>query len=154
VADRCRFLTATDTPADVVLSLDAFEHFDDPAQILRLMAGLLRPGGVALVAFGPTWLHPRGGHSFSVFPWAHLVFTESALIRWRADFAADGATSFRTIDGGLNQMTVGHFERLVAESPFRLDRLECVPIRPAWWLHCRPTREFLTSFVRARLTLP
>jgi SAM-dependent methyltransferase len=151
LTDRCEFVTRADTKADVVLSLDAFEHFSDPAGILDIMAGLLAPNGRVFVTFGPTWLHPRGGHSFSVFPWAHLVFTERALIRWRADFTSDGATSFGTVEGGLNQITIRRFEKLVAASPLRLESLECVPIRAARPLHNRLTREFLTSFVRATL---
>jgi SAM-dependent methyltransferase len=40
VADRCKFATETQEKADVVLSLDAFEHFDDPAGVLRVMRGV------------------------------------------------------------------------------------------------------------------
>ena len=41
VSDRCLFTTQTDEKADVILSLDAFVHFDDPAEILRIMRRLL-----------------------------------------------------------------------------------------------------------------
>ena len=34
VADRCTFVTTTTERADVIVSLDAFEHFEDPAGIL------------------------------------------------------------------------------------------------------------------------
>lgn len=151
VTDRCEFVTATDAKADVILSKDAFEHFDDPAAVLRLMASLLKPDGCVLVSFGPTWLHPHGGHLFSVFPWSHLVFTEKALLRWRSDFKRDGATRFAEVDGGLNQMTISRFEALVAESPLRLAALETVPISGLRRLDWRPLREFTTSFVRCRL---
>ncbi len=70
------------------------------------MASLLKPSGFALVEFGYTWFHPYGGHLFSVFPWAHLIFTEKSLIRWRSDFKTDGATRFQEVAGGLNQMTI------------------------------------------------
>src|SRR5215475_12353585 len=33
VSDRCLFTTATAEKADVILSIDAFEHFDDPAAV-------------------------------------------------------------------------------------------------------------------------
>ncbi len=154
VADRCVFATHTDERADVVLSLDAFEHFADPAGILTLMHDLVKPGGRLLVSFGPTWYHPRGGHLFSVFPWAHLLFSERALLRWRADFIHDGATRFHEVRGGLNQMTVRRFERLVAASPFEIDALEALPIAALRPLACRLTREFTTSFVRATLRRP
>jgi SAM-dependent methyltransferase len=152
VADRCRFATDADELADVVLSLDAFEHFADPAGVLRVMRGMLKQTGRVIAVFGPTWYHPLGGHLFSVFPWAHLVFTEQALIRWRSDFKTDGATRFGEVEGGLNQMTIRRFERLVRESDFDLESLEAVPIRRLAWLANPLTREFTTAVVRCRLT--
>lgn len=151
VADRCHFTTGTDERADVIVSLDAFEHFDDPAGVLRAMRALLSDDGRALIVFGPTWYHPLGGHLFSVFPWAHLVFTERALIRWRSDFKTDGATRFGEVEGGLNQMTIRRFRRLVAESPFRFESFEPVPIRRLRPLSNALTREFTTAVVRCKL---
>lgn len=153
VAALTRFVPATEARYDVILSLDAFEHFDDPAHILRLMAGLLRPGGYVLASFGPTWYHPRGGHLFSVFPWAHLIFTEQALCRWRAGFIRDGARRFREVGGGLNGLTIAAFRRLVARSPFRFAYFEAVPIRGTRRFHNALTREWLTSLVRCKLVL-
>jgi SAM-dependent methyltransferase len=152
VADRCLFTTSTNEPADIVISVDAFEHFADPAQVLLTMSTLLKPQGEVLISFGPTWYHPRGGHLFSVFPWAHILLTERALIRWRSTFKTDGATRFSEVAGGLNQMTIARFEKLVAHSPFELASLEAVPIRPLRHLHSRLTREFTTAVVRCRLT--
>ena len=97
--DRCIFVERPAEPTDVVISNDAFEHFDDPAGVLRDMAGLIGPDGKVFVAFGPPWLHPRGGHLFSAFPWAHLIFTEACLIRWRARFRKDGARRFAEVPG-------------------------------------------------------
>ena len=151
MADRIAFVQQATEPVDVVISLDSFEHFADPAAVLRTMHALLLPGGQVLTSFGPTWYHPLGGHLFSIFPWAHLVFTERALIRWRAGFKTDGATRFSEVAGGLNQMTIGRFERLVAASPLRLVDLEAVPIRRLRRLATRVTREFTTAVVRARL---
>jgi hypothetical protein len=97
-------------------------------------------------------LHPLGGHLFSVFPWAHLIFTESALIRWRADFKSDGATRFGEVAGGLNQMTVRRFRKLVEHSGFAVERFEAVPIRRARYLANALTRELVTSIVRCELS--
>jgi SAM-dependent methyltransferase len=151
VADRCVFTTRADERADVILSIDGFEHYDDPGGMLSLMRELLLPGGRVLVAFGPPWFHPLGGHLFSIVPWAHLVFSERALIRWRSDFKDDGATCFREVAGGLNQMTVRRFERLVARSDFALEGFEAVPIRRLRWLASGLTRELVTSIVRCTL---
>ena len=85
VSDRCTFATTTSEPVEVITTIDAFEHFSEPEKILALMGSLLGPGGEVIFSFGPTWYHPLGGHLFSVFPWAHVVMTEKALVRWRGD---------------------------------------------------------------------
>ena len=151
VADRVTFVSAFHGTADVIVSIDAFEHFGDPADILRIMRGMLEPGGELIASFGPTWYHPLGGHLFSVFPWAHLLFTERALLRWRSEFKSDGATRFHEVAGGLNQMTIARFRALVSASGFRAEQIEPVPIRKLSRLHFRMTEEFTSAIVRARL---
>jgi SAM-dependent methyltransferase len=151
VSDRCVFTTHASERADVIVSIDGFEHYDDPEQVLRIMGRLLKPDGRVLITFGPPWLHPLGGHLFSVFPWAHLVFTERALIRWRSDFKSDGATRFCEVQGGLNEMSVRRFRRLIARSDFEVETFEAVPIKRVRWLWNTLTREFLTSVVRCTL---
>lgn len=147
----CEFAYTAKEPADIIVSLDSFEHFSDPAQVLEVMNSLLKPNGEIIASFGPSWYHPLGGHLFSVFPWAHLIFSEKALIRWRSDFKSDGATKFGEVEGGLNQMTIRRFEQLVAKSPFRVEELDLVPIRKLKPLHNRLTREFTTALVRCRM---
>jgi SAM-dependent methyltransferase len=151
VSEHCIFATKTDEKADVIMSLDAFEHFEDPAEILRIMRGLLKDEGRVMAVFGPTWFHPLGGHQFSVFPWAHLIFSEHALISWRSNFKSDNATRFNEVEGGLNQMTIRRFEQIVAASDFQFESFEAVPIRRTRLLHNRVTREFFSSMVHCRL---
>jgi SAM-dependent methyltransferase len=152
VSDRCTFVarwTGTGA-ADVIVSLDSFEHFDDPAEILVTMHGMLKPGGCVIAAFGPPWYHPYGGHLFSVFPWAHCVFSEYAMVTWRSHLPGKGPTrSFR--EAGLNKMTVRRFERIIEESPFRFVSFEAVPIRRLRWIANPVLRELTTSIVRCRL---
>jgi SAM-dependent methyltransferase len=151
---RCEnvsFQRAPSAKVDVVVSIDAFEHFADPPAILKSMAEMLKPDGYALLSFGPTWFHPLGGHLFSVFPWAHLIFSEESLCRWRSHIRSDGARRFCEVEGGLNQMTIRRFEQLVESSPFRVEQLEAIPIRAARLLHNRLTREFFTAVVRCKL---
>jgi SAM-dependent methyltransferase len=145
------FSAASLPPADVIFSLDAFEHYNEPDEILKHMRTLLRSGGRVLICFGPPWLHPYGGHLFSIFPWSHLLFTEKAQIRWRSDFKTDGATRFHEVDGGLNQMTIQEFKRLIAASDFMVEKFEPVPIRKLRWFSNTVTREFTTSIVRCTL---
>ena len=118
------------------------------------MSALLQPAGEVIVSFGPTWYHPLGGHLFSVFPWAHLLFSEKALIRWRSTFKSDGATRFSEVAGGLNQMTISKFEDLIEDSPFKLASMELVPIKKVRRFHGRLTREFTTAIVRCYLVKP
>jgi len=148
---RCIFTTETAETADLITSIDAFEHFTEPKLALDAMYRLLRPGGTLVASFGPTWYHPLGGHLFSIFPWAHLIFTEDALIAWRSDFKTDGATKFHEIAGGLNRMSIGRFERMAAESAFKVAAIEPVPIRKLRRVHCKWTREWTSAIVRARL---
>jgi SAM-dependent methyltransferase len=149
VADRTVFATTADEPVDAIVSLDTFEHFQDPDAVLRTMARLLRPGGEVLVSFGPIWFHPLGGHFYSVFPWAHLIFSEPTLVRWRSIYKPDGLRSIA--ETGLNRMTIRRFRRIVERSPLRFRSFETVPIRPLRRFHNRLTREFTTSTVRCAL---
>ena len=151
VSRRCLFTTQTTEKADVIVSLDGFEHYQDPERVLRIFRELIRPNGRVFISFGPPWFHPLGGHLFSVLPWAHLIFTEKALIRWRSDFKSDGATRFCEVEGGLNQITVRRFRTLLNGSEFEIERFEGVPIRKFRFLFNLLTREFLTSVVRCTL---
>jgi hypothetical protein len=81
------------------------------------------------------------------------VLTEKSLMKWRSKYKLDGATRFHEVAGGLNQMNIHKFERLVANSPLRFETFEAVPIQAVRGLHCGLTREFFTSVVRATLVL-
>jgi SAM-dependent methyltransferase len=151
VGSCCSFSTNTSAKADVIVTTDAFEHFADPAQVLQIMSRLLKASGRILITFGPPWLHPKGGHSFSIFPWAHLLFTEKALIRWRSDFKSDGARRFSEVEGGLNQMTVKRFRQYIGHSDFCVESFESIPIRFTRPLCFSAGREFFTSIVRCKL---
>lgn len=151
VSDRCIFSTDASEPAGVILSIDSFEHYGDPEGVLKIMSGLLRTDGRVFIAFGPPWLHPLGGHLFSVFPWSHLIFTEKALIRWRSDFKSDGAKRICEVEGGLNRMTIREFRKLLDRSEFEIERFDTVPIRSVRPFANSLTSEFFTSVVKCRL---
>lgn len=153
LSESCMFQKGTDELADIIISKDAFEHFSNPAEILELMSTMLKPKGYVLAAFGPTWLHPYGGHLFSVFPWSHLIFTESAQIKWRADFKTDGATKFSEVAGGLNQLTISKFEQIVSNSSFGIEWIETVPIKGIALFKTKLFREIGSSIIRCNLRL-
>jgi len=156
--DNCTFATTLpddlESKADIVISIDAFEHFDQPAEMLKIMYSCLRPGGEAYINFGPTWYHPYGGHAFSMFPWAHLLFTEKALIRWRNQYYHDGATRFHEVAGGLNKLSISSFEKIFKNSSFVVEKIYCKPIRGWRWLQIILGRELCTSGVFVRLRKP
>ena len=85
-----------------------------------------------------------------MFPWAHLVFTEQALLRWRKSFHPKQKAA-RIADCGLNKMTIRRFQRTVADSPFRFADFEMRPIRGIRVLTLPVLREFGTAVVRCTL---
>ncbi len=99
---------------DMVISLNAMEHFIQPAENLREMKRGLAPGGRIYLSFGPLWMAPYGHHMhfFTRAPWINLLFSEKAVFRIRSLYRDDGAVSWSP---GMNRMTVAKFERLVAE---------------------------------------
>jgi len=138
---------------DLIFSIDAFEHFGNPAEILEKWASILNPGGKVIISFGPPWYHPRGGHFFSFFPWAHILLPEKMLCKWRLRYKKDGAMRFCDTEGGLNEMTIRRFEKLVRLSPFVCRNMRMIPIRLVRSLHCLATREFFTSIIQCELVL-
>jgi hypothetical protein len=72
---------------------------------------------------------------------------------WRMPYKNDGMRRYSEGSGGVNQMTIARFEKLIRESPFEFVSFEPVPIRKLKWAHNRLTREFTTAVVRAELRL-
>lgn len=130
VGDRVRYSdSAAGFEADIVLSISAFEHFSDPAAMLRLMRSLLRPGGEVLLAWAEPWLSPNGSHVNAFtrlpgtdmpFPWLNLICPEHAVLRFRSRYRRDGARRYEDIEGGLNKMTLARFERILNGSGLRV----------------------------------
>jgi 2-polyprenyl-3-methyl-5-hydroxy-6-metoxy-1,4-benzoquinol methylase len=122
-AQVCRTASeAIQASCDLVLSLDAMEHYGDPAMVLREMHGLLKKGGLAMISFGPPWYSPFGAHVhyFAPLPWVHLLFTEETVLAVRSDYRKDGAHRYEDVEGGLNRMSLRKFESLIAKAGFRI----------------------------------
>jgi len=115
---------------DVVISQNSFEHFGDPTAILDQMKSLLAPSGKILITFSPPWLSPYGSHMhfFTRVPWVNVLFPENAVMAVRRRYRDDGARRYEEVESGLNKMTVGRFERIVASSRLEVDfkRYRCV----------------------------
>ncbi len=106
---------------DMVISLNAMEHFVSPAENLREMKEALAPGGRIYLSFGPLWMAPYGHHMhfFTRAPWINLVFSERTVFRVRSLYRDDGLSSWSP---GMNGMTVAMFERLIADCGLRAVR--------------------------------
>ena len=166
VFDKCVFLNGISQDSrireiseklDFAYSLDSFEHFSEPKQILDQLYSLLAPGGELYVSFGPPWKHPFGCHMFflNTLPWTHFIFKEETIMAVRAGYRQDGAKRFGEVEGGLNQMTVGRFIRLAKDSKFQIEKLQLIPIKGLTWLiQNRSIREYFTSVVQCVLKKP
>jgi SAM-dependent methyltransferase len=104
---------------DMILSKDSFEHYDDPEDFVTTIAERLHPGGELVIGFGPLWKSPLGGHInyMTPLPWAHLLFSEEVVMAERRRFRPDeNARTWSEIRGGLNQMSLRRFERIIETS--------------------------------------
>ena len=165
LGDKCTFINAADhnnlSPfygqVDVVVSIDAFEHYSDPERELLEMLRLIRPGGSLFISFGPPWWHPYGCHMMFMGapPWTHVLFKERTIMAVRSLYRSDGAQRFEDVEGGLNRMAVRRFIHTIKDSGFVVKTLNCVPIRGMALLTGNQLgRECLTSVVRAHLIKP
>jgi len=149
---------------EVVVSLSAFEHFADPATDLRRMADLLPAGGNIILSFAEPWYSPNGSHingftrfpfSGVAFPWLNLFFSERALLKLRSRYRSDRATRYGEISGGLNQMTLAKFERIVGESGLLVEELRYYAVKGLPGVTRIPVvRELLTAAVSCVLRVP
>ncbi len=127
----CRDLHAwvPDQKYDVLLSIDAFEHIDDPCAFLRRMTDLIAPGGIAVLAFGPLFHSPFGDHMWDFFrlqvPWRGVLFSEQAVLRVRRECfrPTDPANAYPQVAGGLNLMRYSDFLEHVRRTGWAFDFL-------------------------------
>lgn len=85
--DRIQFVQGTPTTipvpsasVDIVYTMDTVEHLSRPREIFLEIARVLKPGGLALVHFGP-FRNPYGSHMEDIipFPWPHILFSMTTL---------------------------------------------------------------------------
>lgn len=137
-----------DEKFDVVFSCGSFEHFSDPEHILRLMAGYVKPGGRVVISFAEPWFSNNGSHmgGFCRLPWVNLVFSERTIMTVRSYYRSDGAIRYGDVEGGLNQMSVAKFKRIIRSSGMRLEWMKLWPTKGLPVVtHIPGLRELLTS---------
>lgn len=157
-SDKAKFLAAPEPKDfgayDLVVSQDAMEHYPDPAGALRTMHSLLRPGGEALITFGPPWLAPYGAHLrfITPLPWVHLLFGEASVMAVRQRYRQDGAKTYSEVPGGLNQMTLHRFESLLQGAGFSVVQRRYEGVKGMHILARLPlVREFFTNHITVLL---
>lgn len=102
----------SDNCFDLAISHDAFEHLDDPSEVLEEMVRVVRYGGEIVVKFGPTWRGPWGRHMSGTYrkdrPWIHLLFPEKSVMRAWSTYNnwPTGIERYADLPGGMNKMTV------------------------------------------------
>lgn len=104
---------------DIILSKDSFEHIADPKKYLQELQEYVADDGIIAIGFGPLWKSPYGGHIgfMTLFPWAHLLFPESVIMKERKRFRPDeDAEKFEQVKGGLNKMTLSKFMAVIESS--------------------------------------
>ncbi len=121
---------------DIVISLNAMEHYDDPIAALDAMRQAVPVGGMILISFGPPWWAPYGSHMhfFCRIPWLQLWFSERTIMTVRAKYRSDGARKFEEVESGLNRMSLAKFERIVSASRLSLLRLNYTGVKGMHWI--------------------
>jgi hypothetical protein len=89
----------------------------------------------------------------TAFPWVHLLFPESAVMRLRSEYYSEKPTCYEEAADGLSRMTIAKFRRVVADSPFTFRDLDLIAIRKFNVVTKIPgVQELFTSAIRAELT--
>jgi SAM-dependent methyltransferase len=73
-----------DASFDLVFSFNVFEHLPDPAATFAEMTRVLRPGGLAYVAFTGLRWSPHGAHMYKVIgvPYVTVLFDEGDVLAY------------------------------------------------------------------------
>lgn len=135
---------------DVVISLNAMEHYNDPVAALHAMRQAVVQGGLILISFGPPWWAPYGSHMhfFCRIPWLQLWFSEKTIMNVRAKYRRDGAQRFEDVESGLNKMSLAKFERIISTSGLSLIHLNYTGVKGMHWIaHVPALRELGTVHV-------
>ena len=128
-----------DQSADVIYSIDTFEHLMAMREMMLDCHRVLKPGGRMLILFGP-YYNPYGAHLEDTIPvpWLNTVFSMDTLLEVAAHlherddvepacYWYDSTTGERRPnpyldhqrwEGFLNHITIRRFKRTLASLPF------------------------------------
>jgi ubiquinone/menaquinone biosynthesis C-methylase UbiE len=126
---------------DLVYSVDTVEHLSRPTDMFQEVYRILKPGGKALIHFGP-FRNPYGSHMEDIipFPWPHVLFSMKTLLSVAARlydspynpvacYTIDPRTGLKKpnpyLDESrwntfLNHLSIRKFNRVLEQVPFRV----------------------------------
>jgi len=169
----------SDNSVDTIVCYDVFEHVEKPAEILKEINRILKPGGKIIIGTWG-WKHPFAPHLWSTMPvpYAHVFFSEKTILRvCRRVYMSDWyqPTLHDIDDDGnrktdkylheeiptdyLNKYLVSDFEKVFAESDLEADvKPQPFGSRFASWtrifLGVPWLREFIIGYLWVVLTKP
>lgn len=118
---------------DVILSIEALEHINNPKAFLQRMASLIVPNGIVVLAFGPLFHSPFGDHMNGFFrvpiPWRGIIFSEKAILRLRTECyrPTNPVDQFKDVDIGFNLMKYSEFLKYVSDTGWKFNFLAVNP---------------------------
>ena len=101
---------------DVIVSKDTFEHIQNLEEVLEKIKVALKPGGRLFAGFGPLYHSVYGDHKVTrpLFPWFHLVFPESFLLKRINKGRTSPVKNIRSI--GLNKLAFEDYMKIFQNS--------------------------------------
>lgn len=99
---------------DLICSYNSFEHFADPAAVLRQLLLACQPGGLLYLEFGPLYCGPWGLHAYRTLymPYPQFLFSEQFLSRKLESLGIEDLGSRRTSLQHLNRWRAAQFREL------------------------------------------
>jgi len=114
----------TDYKFDYIISNETFEHALNLDEILNSMYNLLVPKGKIMSGFGPLYNFFNGDHgrTRAIFPWFHLIFPNSFLIKRINKKQKKQITSITELD--LNMYSLNDYLSIFKNSKFEIEVLK------------------------------
>lgn len=112
--DLCASGPAHECSFDAVCSYNSFEHFSDPAAVLRALLRMCRPGGFVDLEFGPLYSSPWGLHAYRALrmPYPQFLFSEAFCERKVKELKLYDLGRERDDLQPLNRWRITQFEEL------------------------------------------
>jgi len=130
---------------DLVYSYNSFEHFADPAAVLRHLIAACRPGGLLYLEFGPLYCSPWGLHAYRTLrvPYPQFLFSSEFVDRQLERLGIEDLGQKRTSLQPLNRWRLAQFRDLWHASGCEILRCDVAQVDVS---HLRMVTAFPESF--------